>query len=167
MSFYNGVLNFTNWSGNVILPTMAGLFFALAILYFSKGQSYSRALYSGLLPLMASGLLRALETFASQRSASQNVAKDVQRPCYIQAVEEAYRAVLLGVAPDPALLGKATDRAFRLFVEDILQIAHAQPEPVLSVANAEEADVRSSRPRSAPSSLPSPLKSPGMMWSRS
>jgi len=47
VSFYNGVLNFTNWSGNVILPTMAGLFFALAILYFSKGQSYSRALYSG------------------------------------------------------------------------------------------------------------------------
>jgi hypothetical protein len=68
VSFYNGVLNFTNWSGNVILPTMAGLFFALAILYFSKGQSYSRALYAGLLALMASGLLRALETFASQRA---------------------------------------------------------------------------------------------------
>ena len=68
MSFYNGFLNFTNWSGNVILPTLAGLFFALAILRFSKGQPYSHALYSGLLALMASGLLRALETFASQRA---------------------------------------------------------------------------------------------------
>jgi hypothetical protein len=52
----------------VILPTLAGLFFALAILRFSKGQPYSHALYSGLLALMASGLLRALETFASQRA---------------------------------------------------------------------------------------------------
>jgi hypothetical protein len=25
VSFYNGFLNFTNWSGNVILPTLAGL----------------------------------------------------------------------------------------------------------------------------------------------
>ena len=68
MSFYNGFLNFTNWSGNVILPTLAGLFFALAIVRFSKGQPYSHALYSGLLALMASGLLRVLETFASQRA---------------------------------------------------------------------------------------------------
>ena len=68
MSFYNGFLNFTNWSGNVVLPTLAGLFFALAILRFSKGQSYSHALYSGLMCLMASGLLRAFESFASQRA---------------------------------------------------------------------------------------------------
>ena len=68
MSFHNGFLNFTNWSGNVILPTLAGLFFALAIVRFSKGQPYSHALYSGLLALMASGLLRVLETFASQRA---------------------------------------------------------------------------------------------------
>ena len=68
MSFYNGFLNLTNWSGNVILPTLAGLFFALAILRFSKGQPYSHALYSGLLCLLASGLLRTFETFASQRA---------------------------------------------------------------------------------------------------
>jgi hypothetical protein len=30
--------------------------------------------------------------------------------------------VLLGIAPQPALLGKATDRAFRWFVEDMLQV---------------------------------------------
>ena len=68
MSFYNGILNFTNWSGNVILPTIAGLFIVLAILRFSKGQPYSHALYSGLLCLLVSGLLRAFETFASQRA---------------------------------------------------------------------------------------------------
>jgi len=67
MSFYNGILNLTNWSGNVILPTLAALFIAIAILQFSKGNSYSHALYGGFLCLMASGLLRALETFASQR----------------------------------------------------------------------------------------------------
>ena len=67
MSFYNGILNLTNWSGNVILPTLAALFIAIAILQFSKGNSYSHALYGGFLCLMASGLLRAFETFASQR----------------------------------------------------------------------------------------------------
>jgi len=68
MSFYNGILNLTNWSGNVILPTLAALFIAIAILQFSRGHSYSHALYGGFLCLMASGLLRALETFASQRA---------------------------------------------------------------------------------------------------
>ena len=67
MSFYNGILNITNWSGNVILPTIAALFIAVAILQFSKGHSYSHTLYGGFLCLMASGLLRAFETFASQR----------------------------------------------------------------------------------------------------
>ena len=68
MSFYNGILNLTNWSGNVILPTLAALFIAIAILQFSKGHSYSHALYGGFLCLMTSGLLRAFETFASQRA---------------------------------------------------------------------------------------------------
>jgi len=55
-------------------------------------------------------------------TASPNDAEDVQRKSDIQAIEDAYRAMLLGVAPDPALLGKATDRAFRQFVEDMLQL---------------------------------------------
>jgi hypothetical protein len=38
----------------------------------------------------------------------------------VQVVQDAYRAALLGVAPDPALLGKATGRAFRSFVDDLL-----------------------------------------------
>jgi len=68
MSFYNGILNLTNWAGNVILPVLAGLFLAFAILQFAKGQAYSAGLYGGLLCLVASGLLRAFETFASQRT---------------------------------------------------------------------------------------------------
>ena len=68
MSFHNGILNLTNWSGNVILPTLAALFIAIAILQFSRGHAYSHALYGGFLCLMASGLLRAFETFASQRA---------------------------------------------------------------------------------------------------
>ena len=32
MSFSNGILNLTNWVGNVILPTLAGLFFVIAVL---------------------------------------------------------------------------------------------------------------------------------------
>ena len=67
-SFENGILNLTNWTGNVILPTIAGLFIVNAILRFSKGESYSYALYGGFLCLTASGLLRACETFTSQRA---------------------------------------------------------------------------------------------------
>jgi len=68
MSFYNGILNLTNWTGNVVLPTLAALFIAIAILQFSKGATYSHALYGGFMCLMVSGLLRAFETFASQRN---------------------------------------------------------------------------------------------------
>ena len=34
MLFENGILNLTNWLGNVILPTLSGLFFAIAIVRF-------------------------------------------------------------------------------------------------------------------------------------
>jgi hypothetical protein len=66
MSFYNGLLNLTNWLGNVIMPTLAGLFFAGAIYRFSRGMPYQHLSYGGLAALMCSGLLRAMETFASQ-----------------------------------------------------------------------------------------------------
>src|SRR6516225_8790674 len=62
-------------------------------------------------------------------TASPNDAEDVQRKSDIQAIEDAYRAMLLGVAPDPALLGKATDRAFRQFVEDMLQLLTRRMNP--------------------------------------
>ena len=68
MSFTNGFLHLTNWAGNEILPTLAGLFFAIAILKFARSESYGVAMYGGFLCLMASGLLGAMETFASQRA---------------------------------------------------------------------------------------------------
>src|SRR5260370_37768944 len=64
--FENGLLNLTNWTGNVIMPTLAGLFFAAAVYRFSKAQPYSHLGYAGFASLMCSGLLRALETFAQQ-----------------------------------------------------------------------------------------------------
>jgi hypothetical protein len=57
-----------------------------------------------------------------QLTADPHNAVDTQRKCDIQAVKDAYRVMLLGTAPDPALLGKATDRDFRQFVEDMLQL---------------------------------------------
>lgn len=68
MSFYNGILNLTNWAGNVILPTLAGLFIVMAILHFARGREYAHAMYGSFLCLMVSGLLRAMETFAGQRA---------------------------------------------------------------------------------------------------
>lgn len=67
MSFTNGLLNLTNWAGNVILPTLAALFFAIAVLKFARSEPYASSMYGGFACLMASGLLRAMETFASQR----------------------------------------------------------------------------------------------------
>ena len=68
MSFTNGILNLTNWTANLILPTLAGLFFAIAIVKFARSESYGAQMYGGFLCLMASGLLRAMETFVSQRA---------------------------------------------------------------------------------------------------
>jgi hypothetical protein len=68
VSFYNGILNLTNWTGNVVLPTLAALFIAIAVVQFSRGTAYTHAMYGGFMCLMASGVLRAFETFASQRN---------------------------------------------------------------------------------------------------
>jgi hypothetical protein len=45
-----------------------------------------------------------------------------REPQIVGLVQDAYRAALLGVAPHPSLLGKVTDRAFRTFVHDLLQL---------------------------------------------
>jgi hypothetical protein len=66
MNFANGLLNLTNWLGNVIMPTVAGLFAAAAIYHFSKGRHYQHLAYAALASLMCSGLLRALESFSNQ-----------------------------------------------------------------------------------------------------
>jgi hypothetical protein len=68
MSFDQGILNLANWMGNVILPTLAGLFIILAILEFSKGRDVSHSMYGALACLLVSGLTRMFETFAGQRA---------------------------------------------------------------------------------------------------
>jgi len=68
MSLYNGILNLTNWAGNVIMPTLGALFIAIAIVQFGRGQHqvYSTWAYGGILCLLVSGLLRAMEKFTGQ-----------------------------------------------------------------------------------------------------
>jgi len=66
MSFDNGVLHLANWMGNVIMPTLAAAFIIIAIIQFSKGHDFSPMMYGALACLLASGLTRAFETFASQ-----------------------------------------------------------------------------------------------------
>ncbi|HLJ89612.1 MAG TPA: hypothetical protein VKZ53_22570 [Candidatus Angelobacter sp.] len=68
MSFDHGILNLTNWVGNVMMPTMAAVFVILGILQFSKGRDSSHSLYGVFGCLCVSGLTRAIETFAAQRA---------------------------------------------------------------------------------------------------
>jgi hypothetical protein len=65
--FANGILNLTNWLGNVILPTLSGLFFAIAIIRFVGAGQHQSWMYGGFLCLMASGIVRSLEGFSSQQ----------------------------------------------------------------------------------------------------
>lgn len=66
MSFQTGLLNLTSWLGNVIMPTVAGLFAAAAIYHFSKGRPFQHYSYAALAALLCSGLLRAMESFANE-----------------------------------------------------------------------------------------------------
>ena len=68
MSLYNGILHLTNWAGNVIMPTLGALFIVIAIMQFARGQHqvYSIWAYGGILCLLVSGLLRAMEKFTGQ-----------------------------------------------------------------------------------------------------
>src|SRR5687767_15946748 len=68
MVFEDGISNLTSWLGNVILPTLSGLFFAIAILRFVGPGQHQRWMYGGLFCLIVSGSLRALEFFASQQT---------------------------------------------------------------------------------------------------
>ena len=63
MDFLTGLTNFTNWSGNVIMPTLAGIFFVIAILRAARSAPYQYAMYAGLMSLMVSGILRGIEAF--------------------------------------------------------------------------------------------------------
>jgi hypothetical protein len=59
-----GILNLTNWLGNLLMPVLAGLLFAAAIWHFSRGQHYQHYSYAGVASLMCSGILRLLESFS-------------------------------------------------------------------------------------------------------
>src|SRR5215831_2664443 len=66
MNFLTGITNLTNWMGNVIMPTLAALFFALGVLRFAHGQAHTYTPWAGFLCLMVSGILRGIEKFAGQ-----------------------------------------------------------------------------------------------------
>src|ERR1035441_10480646 len=66
MTLLNGITHLTNWMGNVIMPTLAGLFFALSVVRYARGYPHQYIAWACLMCLMVSGLLRGLETFASQ-----------------------------------------------------------------------------------------------------
>ena len=66
MSLSNGLLNLTSWLGNVIMPTLAGLFAAAAVYQFGKNRHHQQFAFAALASLMCSGLLRTMESFANQ-----------------------------------------------------------------------------------------------------
>jgi len=66
MNFLLGITNLTDWLGNVIMPTVAGLFLALAVVRYARGYAHQYISWAGLLCLMVSGLLRGVETFTQQ-----------------------------------------------------------------------------------------------------
>ena len=63
MSLDGAITNLASWAGNVMMPTMAGAFFAGAVYRYSKGGQFEKLLYGGFASLMCSGMLRALEGF--------------------------------------------------------------------------------------------------------
>ncbi len=63
MSLDGAITNLASWAGNVMMPTMAGGFFAGAVYRYSKGGQFEQLLYGGFASLMCSGMLRALEGF--------------------------------------------------------------------------------------------------------
>lgn len=66
MTFLHGVESLTNWLGNVIMPTLAALFFAGAVYRFAQGQSAGRLVNGGCASLLSGALVRMLEAFAQQ-----------------------------------------------------------------------------------------------------
>ena len=66
MTLLNGITHLTNWMGNVIMPTLAGLFFALSVVRYARGYPHQYIAWAGLMCLMVSGLLRMFEKFTGQ-----------------------------------------------------------------------------------------------------
>jgi hypothetical protein len=66
MSFYNGILNLTNWAGNVIMPTLEHCSYGCRIQFARGCHNLFDMAYGGLMCLMVSGLLRMFEKFTGQ-----------------------------------------------------------------------------------------------------
>jgi hypothetical protein len=47
MSLDGAITNLASWAGNVMMPTMAGGFFAAAVYRYSKGGQFEQLLYGG------------------------------------------------------------------------------------------------------------------------
>ena len=68
MDFLTGLTNLTNWMGNVIMPTIAGVLFVISVLRLSRNAPSQYSMYAGFTALMVSGVLRAIETFSRERA---------------------------------------------------------------------------------------------------
>jgi hypothetical protein len=54
VDFLTGITNLTNWFGNVILPTLAGIFFVISVLRLSRHAPFQYSMYAGFAALMVS-----------------------------------------------------------------------------------------------------------------
>lgn len=63
MSLDGAITNLASWTGNVIMPSLAGGLFSIAVYRYSKGIGFEQQLYGGFASLMCSGFLRTLEGF--------------------------------------------------------------------------------------------------------
>jgi mannose/fructose/N-acetylgalactosamine-specific phosphotransferase system component IIC len=68
MNFLDGLTNLTNWFGNVIMPTIAGVLLVVSVLRYSRQAPFQYSMYAAFAALMVSGILRAIETFSQQRA---------------------------------------------------------------------------------------------------
>jgi phosphatidylserine synthase len=68
INFLTGITNLTDWFGNVIMPTLAALFFVIAVLRLARHAPFQYAMYAGFAAQIVSGILRGIEKFSQQRA---------------------------------------------------------------------------------------------------
>ena len=66
--FTESLIDFVNYLGNIIMPTLSGLCFVVGIFNLSNGDRAGRYFWGGLLCLCASGFVRLFEQFAAPMS---------------------------------------------------------------------------------------------------
>ena len=129
MNFLTGITNLTSWMGNVIMPTLAALFFALGVLRYAHGQAHTYAPWAGFLCLMVSGVLRGIEKFAGK---CHRHCRPLQRrpgDCEQAVVGERHEAAAMNVACAVEVLLLHPERAAHAAV-----VLHPVPErPVVGL----------------------------------